>query len=175
MKSDEELMQEASQGDMDSFEELICRYQNSAWNVAYSMLSDRHLAADAAQEAFLRVLEQAKTYRPAAKFSTYFFSILRRICIDHYRRKKASPRPDFARDEAATPPPEEILIKNETSLRIHEAIASLPPRQRMALTLQHFGQMSYKEIARAMNCSAGAVDSLLIRARGALSKSLKDL
>ncbi len=168
-------MTEAAEGDMDAFEELVRRHQRGAFNVAYGMLSDEHLAADVAQEAFLRVLEQAETYRPTAKFTTYFYSILRRICIDHYRKKKPNYRPDFITSESGAATPPEMLERQENAEIIRNAISALPPRQRMALTLKHFGKMSYKDIAETMDCSTGAVDSLLIRAREKLKGLLKDL
>ncbi len=172
-ESDEWLMKKAGKGDMDAFEELVGRYQKGAFNVAFKMLSDEHLAADLAQEAFLRILDKAEKYQPTAKFSTYFYSVLRRICIDHYRKKKPDSRPDFQSNEAENDLPADILIRKERDKTIHEAIFTLPARQRMALTLKHMQQMSYAEIAEVMDCSTGAVDSLLIRARKKLKNKLK--
>lgn len=175
MKNDEQLMCDAAAGDMDAFEEIVRRHQHGAFNVALGMLSDEHLAADAAQEAFLRVLEKADAYKPIAKFTTYFYSVLRRICIDYYRKKKPHLKPVFDDSESACEEPQDVLIRNENSSAIHKAVASLPARQRMALTLKHFQHMSYKEIATVMHCSPGAVDSLLARARTALKDALKDM
>ncbi len=174
-KSDEQLMIETAGGDIDSFEEIVRRHQFGAFNVALRMLTDEHRAADAAQEAFLRVFENADTYKPTAKFSTYFYSILRRICIDHYRRKKPSLKPGFESNESDSKPVWSDLIKEERDRKIHEALSTLPARQRMAITLKYLRQMSYKEIGETMNCSTGAVDSLLIRARNKLKEILVDL
>ncbi len=174
MNTDEELMMQAAEGDMDAFERLVRRHQHAALGVAFAMLSDEHAAADLVQEAFLRILEKAGSYRPSAKFTTYFYSVLRRICIDHYRKKTPDLRPDFSAEKADADSPVEILIHNEESARIHDALAKLPARQRMALTLKHFGQMSYKDIAATMGCSTAAVDSLLIRARDRLKSLLSD-
>ncbi len=175
-KNDEELMIDAARGDMDAFEEIVRRYEHRAFNVAYRMLSDQHLAADVAQEAFLRVLNNAESYQPSARFSTYFFSILRRICIDHYRKKTPDDRSDFNFEENNnSTSPSDILMHDEEKQKIHDEINKLPARQRMALLLKHFENMSYKEIAEVMGCTASAVDSLLIRARGKLAKKLESL
>ena len=168
-------MTEAAGGDMDSFEELVHRYQHGAFNVAYGMVGDEHQAADLAQEAFLRVLENANTYKPLAKFSTYFFSILRRLCIDHYRKKKPDTRADFVSESEHIKTPPDKLIQSEYNEKVHSAIAALPHRQQNALILKHFQQMSYREIAEIIGCSVSAVDSLLMRARQTLRDKLTDL
>ena len=175
MASDEELMTAASEGDMDAFEELVLRHQAGAINVALRLLSDEHRAQDAAQEAFLRLLESAPRYRPTARFRTYLYRILTRICVDHYRKRVPERHPDITSVESGHAAPPEVLIQRERANRVRAAIGSLPMRQRVALVLKHYEGLSYGEIAETMGSSVSAVDSLLARARSALRDRLKDL
>jgi len=173
VRSDEELMMATARGDMDSFEELVLRHQDGAVGVAYRLRSDEDSAREAAQEAFLRVLESAPRYRPTASFRTYLYRILTRICIDVYRRHRHEPPPDAIPAVGETPP--QAVERAEREERVRRAIAALPMRQRIALVLRHYEGMSYGEIARAMRLSPRAVDSLLSRARAQLRQALSDL
>jgi RNA polymerase sigma-70 factor (ECF subfamily) len=173
--SDEELMSAAAGGDMDAFEELVRRHQQSAINVAYRMLGDAHRAQDTAQEAFLRILESARRYRPTAGFRTYLYRILTRLCIDIYRKRApgASDQLDAETDPSEAPP--EAVLRDERQELVRRAIDGLPGRQKLALVLQHYEDLSYEEIAVVLKCSTKAVDALLVRAKRTLKEALKDL
>jgi RNA polymerase sigma-70 factor (ECF subfamily) len=174
-RTDEQLMCAAAEGDMDAFETLVRRHQDPAVNFATRMLSDPHAAHDAAQEAFLRILEKADRYRPIAKFRTYLFSVLRRICIDHYRKHRPHSSGDLAWEENGGHSPEDALIRDERAAAVRQAIDRLPERQKTALILQHYEEMSYEQVAEVMDCTPRAVDSLLVRARRKLENSLRNL
>jgi len=175
VQSDEELMLAAAKGDAGAFEELVRRHEQGAINVAFRLLSDEHRARDVAQEAFLRVFQSAAGYRPTAMFRTYLYRILTRICIDHSRKRKAEPRDDMSSVASDTDPPSEVFMRQERADRVREAIEELPVRQKTALVLQHYEGLSYQEIARTLQCSVRAVDSLLVRARESLKGRLEGL
>ena len=175
MASDEELMSAVAEGDMDAFEELVLRHQDGAFHVAFRLLSDEDRAGDAAQEAFLRVLDAAPRYRPTAAFRTYLYRILTRICIDQYRRRTPRQHPDPAGVPSEEAGPPEALLQRERAEQVRAAIQDLPPRQRVAVVLRHYEGLAYEEIAGAMGVSVRAVDALLSRARRALKGRLRDL
>ena len=84
MTSDEDLMLQVAGGDMDAFEVLVRRHQQSSLNVAYRFLTNRTHAEDVVQDAFLKVLAAAPRYRPTAKFRTYLFSVIWHLCVDRH-------------------------------------------------------------------------------------------
>src|SRR5438270_737243 len=105
MPSDEELMVAASNGDLAAFEVLIQRYQQAAWRTAYRFLGNTCDAEDVCQEAYLRILQAASRYKPTAKFRTYLFRVVSRLCLDHVRKKRPLCRPSLPEqsDPSASP------------------------------------------------------------------------
>jgi len=175
MTGDEELMLRAGEGDMDAFEELVRRHQQSAVNIAYHFLGDAAQAEDMAQEAFLKILDAADRYRPTAAFRTYLHNVIWHLCVDIYRKKTPRTLEGLPAREDDRRGPEQVVLGEERSAAVEEAVRQLPSRQRMAILLRHFEDMSYEEIAESLDCSARAVDSLLVRARRNLRERLKHL
>ena len=173
MASDEELMAQAAEGNMDAFEEVVRRNQQTALNVAYRFLGDSALAEDVAQDAFLKVLAGASRYQPTARFSTYLYNVVWHLCIDIYRRKRPESLEFVPDREHDAPGPAQAALAGEQQALVRAAVQSLPPRQRMAIVLEHFEGLSYEEIARVIDCSPTAVDALLIRAKHGLKEMLE--
>ena len=166
-------MAQAAEGDMDAFEEVVRRNQQTALNVAYRFLGDSVLAEDVAQDAFLKILAGASRYKPTARFSTYLYNVVWHLCIDLYRKKRPEPldaRPDREHHGAG---PVQTALAGEQQAVVREAVDSLPPRQRMTIVLKHFEGLSYEEIGRALDCSPTAVDALLVRAKRRLKDRLE--
>ena len=175
MLSDEQLMMRAARGDMEAFEALVEQRQQDALNIAYRFLGDRTLAEDVVQDAFLKILAGAARYRPTARFRTYLYNVLWRLCVDIYRRRSPAQLDALEPGESDGPSPEQAALADERALLVRRAVDELPPRQRMALVLKHFEGLSYEETGRALDCSASAVDALLSRARARLKERLEGL
>jgi len=169
---DEQLMLRVAEGDLDAFNEIVCRHQHTAWRTAYRFLGDAAEAEDIAQEAFLRILDASPRYKPSAAFSTYLYRVVTRLCIDNTRKK----RPVFTDSlpEIADPSPEpatELIQQNRDAL-IRRALDALPSRQRMVVILKYYEGLSYGDIAQAMGTTIKAVEGLLGRVRKNLQKHL---
>ena len=183
--SDEELMTRIAEGDEYAFQTLVERHQTSVLNLIYRFIGDRAKSQDLAQEVFLRVWQAARSYEAKAKLTTWLYRVTANICINDLkasRRKKwlrffhvdseeqADGEADFL---GAAPSPEDQLLSKERSREITKALQSLPENQRMALILKRYEDLSYEEIARILNCSISAVESLLVRAKRNLQEKLK--
>lgn len=173
-RTDEELMLAVACGDLDAFGELVRQHQRSAWNVAWRMLQDPTEAEDAAQDAFLKILNAAPRYRPTASFRTYLHRVISRLCLDRLRKKHPIYTDRVPPATSDDPGPAEQIGRQETAADVRRALDALPPRQRMALVLQHFEELSYREIAEAMDTSIKSVERLLSRGREALADALKN-
>ena len=138
MPSDEELMLAVCKGDLNAFGEIVFRHQHSAWNIAYRFLGNETDAEDVAQEAFLKLLDAARRYRPTALFRTYLHRIVTHLCLDRATKKQ----PIYTDQQLETPDPaataSEKLISIERDLAVRKTLDKLPCNQRMAIVLKYY-------------------------------------
>jgi RNA polymerase sigma-70 factor (ECF subfamily) len=164
-------------------QELVERYQNRVVGILYHMVGDEQEAEDLAQEVFLRVYRARKGYKANAKFSTWLFTIVNRLALNAIRDKKRKPVRGLVGSESgplgerpleqlAVAPsgahPTRQVARTEIAGVVREAIQSLSEDQRMAVMLNKYEDMNYRQIGQVMNKSEMAVKSLLSRARTAL-------
>ena len=165
---DEELMLKVRDGDLKAFEEIVRRHQTWTWRIAYRFLGDEDEAADMVQEAFLRLLDASHRYRPEAKFRTYFYQIITRLCLDVIKKKKPLYVKDIPEIPDSNPDTSELMIREEVAAAVRIAINDLPPKQRIAIIYRYYEKMNYEEIASALETTPKAVERLLARGRDRL-------
>jgi RNA polymerase sigma-70 factor (ECF subfamily) len=176
-KSDAELLALAAAGGEAAFAELVRRHQDKVLGLAYRYSRDRQDAEELAQEVFLKVWRHARSFRGESLFSTWLYRLAVNTCLNFKQRQSSRPvslpvPDDFA---SGNPPAGDELVAGHREARLQGALASLPPRQKMALALASFADRSYEEIAAAMDVSVPAVESLLFRARKNLAAILRPL
>lgn len=177
--------------DAGAFEELVRRYQPRLVRWMQHIAPQPGIAEDLAQETFLRIYRARHNYQPGAKFSTWLFTIAGNVVRN--AKRTMSRRHETSEVDAPNPTTEDSMPGSITHVQpdasglmptrqvegderaklVRAAIASLGERQRMALVLSRFENMSYVEIAETMDLSTKAVKSLLSRARVALRESLQ--
>lgn len=183
---DAALMLRVKRGDMQAFETLAEKYKQPIVNLMYRMLHDLDEAEDLAQNVFIRVYQSAGRYEVSAKFSTWIFTIARRLCLNEIRRRARHPADSldtnpteheeqaprqFADTKTFSPP--EACLHEELAQKIEQALAQLPKKQRLAIVLCRQDELSYEEIARVLGCSVPATKSLIHRGRETLKEKLK--
>lgn len=163
--ADEDLMQRSADGDRAAFDVLAGRYILRLRRAALRVIADPAAAEDAAQDALLRAWMRAATYdRKQASVSTWLHRIAVNASIDRLRATRPTiEMPDTLLDPAESA--ETMLAGRERSLILAEAIASLPLRQRTALTLTYEQGWSGIEAARHLSVSTRALEGLLHRGR----------
>jgi RNA polymerase sigma-70 factor (ECF subfamily) len=171
-----------------AFEDLVERYQHRLVAIMHHLVGNAEEAEDLAQEVFLRIYRARKKYRPRAKFSTWLFTIANNLALNSLRTRQRKPVvPLDVRDSGPLGPrPAEQLVhdrakqpgqrieEQELAALIQTALAGLNERQRVAVVLNKFEDMSYEEIAQVMDLTTKAVKSLLSRARENLRQALQD-
>ncbi|MFP4063549.1 MAG: RNA polymerase sigma factor [Halochromatium sp.] len=171
-EQDEVLLQAAGRGDMTAFARLVERHQAWAWRVAYRFAGNQEDAAEIVQEAFLRLLDASGRYRPSARFRTYFYRIISRLCLDRARKHQPVLLDRVPDQPDPAPSAAERMMRQETALAVRAALDALPPNQRLALVLRYEEDLGYQEIAAAMGITAKAAERLLARGRERLRRLL---
>ena len=140
------------------------------------MLSDAAEAEDVAQEVFLRVWRAAPNWREGqAKFETWMHRVALNLCYDRLRRRREKTDPDAGMLVPDTAPgAADVMVARERAVQVHRALDALPERQRAAIVLCHFQDMSNIEAAASLDVSVEALESLLSRGRRALKATLVD-
>jgi len=177
---DVRLMLRVADDDALAFEELMRRHQNRVVGVLTHLVGHRDMAEDLAQDVFLRIYRARKRYVPGAKFTTWLFTITNNVASNALRslarRKEVNVTPKtadnsggYSLDQAALAAsglmPTRQLDKSEMAEVVRLAVQALNERQRMAVLLAKFEQLSYAEIGEIMDMTPQAVKSLLSRAR----------
>ncbi len=170
-----ELVSRARDGDQQAFRVLVDRHLSMIVAGARHLLSDASEAEDVAQETFVRLWQRANDIEVGeAGVRPWLRKVSRNLAID---RLRATKRLDVVAEvpehgEAATQ--HTHVEDQDRANQVATALAALPDRQRVALTLFHFEDLSQVEVADALSCSVEAVESLLSRARRRLKTDLKD-
>jgi RNA polymerase sigma-70 factor (ECF subfamily) len=173
---DAETVRKLAAGDGVAASAFVRRHLPRMVGLARRMLSDAAEAEDVAQEVFLRVWREAPKWRPgAAKFETWMHRVALNLCYDRLRRKRELPDPD-AGMALADPAPlaSEVWLAQQRAAKVHAALAQLPDRQRAAIAMVHFEEMTNIAAAEALEVSVDALESLLARGRRALKAALAD-
>jgi len=185
--TDNQLIINAQQGDMSSFEELVYRYDRHVLNIAKSFRNNDDDAKDIYQEVFMRVYRGLKNFQFKSEFSTWLFRVTTNVCITHQSRKKdhdSIDREIFSEDENSTTMAEmltdnkssdELAVGKDISKYITKALNELPPQQKMVFTLKYFEEYKIREIAEMMQCTEGAVKKYLFTATHKMRDRLKNI
>ena len=181
---DRELVRRAILGEEAAFAWIVRRYERGLFNLALRMVRDAEQARDLTQEIFLRVHRSLARYDPVYPFPSWIYRVGSNLCIDWIRRRKldtvsldapvggdeGGPVRELAGD---LPDAEAILIEGERSRLLGEALAKLPEMHRLMLLLRHQRELSYEEIAVALDVPLGTVKARIHRAREALRRILE--
>ena len=175
-----DLVEACRRGDREALRALYEAYKDRVYSIAfYFFHGDTAAASDVTQQVFLKLIGTIGKYRGASAFSTWLYRIVVNACVDRSRRAKAGIVVSEPAVLNAIPDPiashEELLARGEMADSVRQAIASLPSKLRIAILLRYFDELSYTEMAAALNCSVGTVSSRLSRGHRLLAKRLRKL
>lgn len=174
--TDEALVARTAKGDGEAFRQLMSRHMQRSLRLAMRMTWNASDAEEVVQDAFMRLWTKADTWQAGrGKFTTWFFRILVNLCLDRRRRPSALPLDTVA--ESADPSPGAVakIYEGEVGAQVARAVATLPERQRAALVLCYYEELSNLEAAEALQISVSALEALLVRARRTLRSKLTSL
>jgi RNA polymerase sigma-70 factor, ECF subfamily len=187
--TDNHLVREFIAGNDAAFTQLVTKYKDALTNYLNMMVGNYDVAADLAQETFLRVYRSIGRYSNIYQFSTWLYRIATNLAIDEMRYRKRRGQvfynnvwdsrrtgegdyPEIQISDVRRGPRDEVLRKESTQV-LGDAIRSLPEKYRTAFIMKEVQDLPYDTIARAMKCSTGTIKSRLHRARELLQRKLE--
>jgi len=172
---DEDLVRRVGKGDPAAVQAMVARKLPRMLALAQRMLGDPVEAEDVAQEALVRAWRQAPRWVSGrAKFDTWLHRVALNLCYDRLRRRREVPTDAMPERRDEGPAPDRGLIAADVGAAVNGALARLPDRQREAIVLCHYQDLSNIEAAELMKVSIEALESLLSRGRRALRVALAE-
>jgi RNA polymerase sigma-70 factor (ECF subfamily) len=183
---DQELVLRVQKGDKKAFDLLVLKYQQKISNLISRYIRDPHEVLDVTQEAFIKAYRALPKFRGDSAFYTWLYRIAINTAKNYLVAQGRRPPNDDVDAETAeqmdvgvrlkeTATPENLVLTEEISMTVQQAIEDLPEDLRTAIILRELEGMSYEEIANAMSCPVGTVRSRIFRAREAIDKKLSPL
>jgi RNA polymerase sigma-70 factor, ECF subfamily len=181
-RTDEELVARSIDGDVDSFNQLVLRWERPIYALAYRVIGREEEARDVVQETFLRAFRGIKNFRGQAKFSSWVYRIALNLCRDWIRRERRAPlqaAPDgvdlveLAAEQGPAESIEELVARHDLSKAVAEAMALLPEEQRTAIILKEYHGMTFQEIADLQGCPLSTVKTRLYQGLTVLRRHLQ--
>src|SRR5216110_1781348 len=179
--TDEELVAKSIDGDADSFNELIHRWEHPIYALAYRQIGREEDARDVCQETFLRAYRALQGFRGQAKFSSWLYRIALNLCRDWMRRERRTPVVQPPEDvdlmdlAAAAEPAESIedlVARKDLSRAVERAMKKLPEEQRTAIILKEYHGLTFQEIADLVGCPMSTVKTRLYQGLTVLRREL---
>jgi RNA polymerase sigma-70 factor (sigma-E family) len=151
-------------------QDLYVRHAPAALRLAYFVSGDREVARDLVQDAFVRVSGRFRHLRQPDEFDVYLRRTIVNLHTSRLRRLKVE-RSSLAR-EASMPVPATVETDHAVRDEMWHAILGLPPRQRAAIVLRYYEDLSERQAAEVLRCSVGAVNQLVVRAMASLRERI---
>ena len=180
--TDEDLVTRSRGGDLDSFNQLVLRWERPIYALAYRVIGREEDARDVCQETFLRAFRALSGFKGQAKFSSWLYRIALNLCRDWIRRQRRTPTVQLAEgvdpaELAAERGPvesiEDLVSRRELSAVVQEAMARLPEEQRTAIVLKEYHGMTFQEIADLQHCPLSTVKTRLYQGLSVLRRHLE--
>ena len=180
--SDEQIVERALTGDAEAFGEIVSRWERRIFALAYGMLGREEDARDATQETFLAAFRNLRGFRGEAKVSSWLHRIAVNQCITRQRRAKvrneAALEDEEQKDASSFAAPLEISPARVTEGRekttaVRRAVNSLPMELRQVIVMKEFEELTFREIADALDLPLSTVKSRLYTALRQLQMRLE--
>jgi RNA polymerase sigma-70 factor, ECF subfamily len=179
--TDEELVARSKTGDIDSFNQLVKRWERPIFALAYRTLGREEDARDVTQETFLRAFRALSGFKGDAKFSSWLYRIALNLCRDWIRKERRTPVvaapegveiEELVAERGPVESVEELAARAELSREVAKAMQHLPPEQRQAIILKEYHGLTFQEIADLMKCPLSTVKTRVYQGLSTLRKQL---
>src|SRR5215207_9522900 len=189
--TDGQLVTQSLSGNRKAFDELIRRYQRQAVAVSYRLLGNSQDSLEVTQDAFLKAFTSLDTLQKPEAFGGWLMRIVSNLSLNYRRSRKV--RSQLPLDDLLGPSegqqsesggasewagrgddPQHTLESREMGVKLQEALAQLPEKQRLAIVMFTIEEMPQKQVAEALECSVEAVKWHVFQGRKKLKELLKE-
>jgi RNA polymerase sigma-70 factor (ECF subfamily) len=179
-RSDEELVEACQAGEASAFDILVARWEDRIRGAAFRFLGSEEEARDVAQEAFLKAYRALDGFKREARFSSWLYQIATNLCRDRLGRRRTRATVSLeALEEAGPvmvetrPGAHERLLERDLAQAVRRAIHALPEEQREVVVLKEYQELTFLEIAQALDVPVSTVKTRLYRGLGQLRLRLE--
>jgi RNA polymerase sigma-70 factor (ECF subfamily) len=181
--SDEELVARSMGGDLDSFNQLVLRWERPIYALAYRVIGREEDARDVAQETFLRAFRALGGFKGQAKFSSWLYRITLNLCRDWIRKQRRTPVAqapegvdiiELAGEATPGETIEQLVGRKQLGRAVSKAMAMLPEEQRTAIILKEYHGLTFQEIADMLDCPLSTVKTRLYQGLSVVRKQLEE-
>ena len=182
--SDEELVARSIGGDLDSFNQLVVRWERPIYALAYRVIGREEDARDVCQETFLRAFRALRGFKGQAKFSSWLYRITLNLCRDWIRRERRAPTAQApegvdlvelaSSEQADVETVEDLVSRRLLGQAVAKAMAQLPDDQRTAIILKEYHGLTFQEIADLLECPLSTVKTRLYQGLSVLRRQLEE-
>jgi RNA polymerase sigma-70 factor (ECF subfamily) len=171
---DQALVRAFLDGDPDAFELIVRRHQRNVYQLCYRFAGNHEDAADWSQDVFVRIFKALPRFKGDAALGTWVYRVCVNACLNRLAGRRTSVESlDAAREiPARGDSPFEQVLRLERAAAVRAAVDKLPPKQRAAVVLRVYQQLSHEEIAEILESSVGAVKANFFHALGHLRRLL---
>ena len=172
--ADGELVAACLEGRAGAFDVVVERHRRSIYQLCYRFVPNHEDASDLAQDVFLRAYKGLKNFRGQSSLATWLYRIGVNVCLNRVSVKAPPSEPIESHEyvDTRTESPSERLLRDERAVRVRAAVAQLPDKQRTALILRLYHDLSHQEIAEIVGSSVGAVKANVFHALQNLKRLL---
>jgi RNA polymerase sigma-70 factor, ECF subfamily len=181
--TDEELVARSTGGDLDSFNQLVLRWERPIYALAYRVIGREDEARDVAQEAFMRAFRGLGGFKGQAKFSSWLYRITLNLCRDWIRRQRRTPVSqapegidiiELAGEGEPSESIEDLVARRQLGRAVARIMAQLPEDQRTAIILKEYHGLTFQEIADMLECPLSTVKTRLYQGLTVLRRHLQE-
>ena len=161
-----ELVAACLEGRIGAFDLIVERHRRTVYQLCYRFVGNHEDASDLSQDVFLRAYRGLKNFRGQSSLSTWLHRISVNVCLNRVSVKAPQTEPieNEQHVDTRSESPSEHVLRGERAVRVRAAVARLPEKQRAALILRMYHDMSHQEIADAVGSSVGAVKANVFHA-----------
>jgi RNA polymerase sigma-70 factor (ECF subfamily) len=173
--TDADLVASALAGDPAAFDTLVERHRRNVYHVCYRFVGNHEDASDLAQDVFLRAFRALRRFKGQSSVGTWLYRIAVNVSLNRVSVKTPQIEPIDARQHIDTRSdiPGEQMLRDERAVRVRAALAKLPRKQRAAVILRMYHEMSHQEIADTVGSTVGAVKANVFHGLKNLKKLLE--